>query len=156
MEAELAQTKEVQHEDAVKAAEDWRAVKAYQAAQREAERRSLAGRIAEAHRQNEHDLEHHRKMMDSMHMDFELRRLDHLEMREFREEEKVRSRRSIALRLASWKEDKMQREKERARELLELQEEAVSKEQDREELQAAKLALTLMERQSVLTSEMKK
>jgi hypothetical protein len=96
------EAKEQQHEDAVKAAEDWRAVKAYQAAQREAERRSLAGCIAEAHRQNEHDLEHHRKMMDSMHMDFQLRPLDHLEMVEFHEEEKVHHRRSIAHVAFEW------------------------------------------------------
>lgn len=132
--------------------EDWKAVKAYQAAQREAERKSLAGRIAEAHRQKQEDLEHHRQLMDAMNMDFELRRLDHLEMREFREEEKVRSRRSIALRLASWKEDKMARERARAKEMLELQEQAMQCEQDRDELQAAKIALGLMERQTHLAS----
>lgn len=132
-------------------------MKAYQAAQRNAERQSLAGRIAEAHRQKEADLEQHRALMDAMTRDFEMRRLDHLEMREFREEEKVRSRRSIALRLASWKDDKMRKEKERAKEMLELQEEAILNEQDREDLQAAKLALGLMERQSQLSSsEMEK
>jgi hypothetical protein len=113
-----------EHEDVAQKQEDWRAVKAYQAAQRAAERTSLAGRIAEAHRQKELDLERHRQAMDALHMDLELRRLDHLEMREFREEERVRSRRSIALRLASWKDDKLARERERAKELLVLQEQA--------------------------------
>jgi hypothetical protein len=141
-----------QHEDVAQKQEDWRAVKAYQAAQRAAERTSLAGRIAEAHRQKELDLERHRQAMDALHMDLELRRLDHLEMREFREEERVRSRRSIALRLASWKDDKLARERERAKELLVLQEQAIQCEQDREDLQAAKLALGLMERQAQLTS----
>ena len=143
-------------EDLAHKTSDWRDVKAYQASQREAERRSLAGRIAESHRQKEYDLQQHREVMDALHMDFELRRLDHLEMREYREEEKVRSRRSIALRLASWKDDKLRREKERAMEELALQEEALQREQDREELQAAKLALDMMERHNLLTSEMKK
>eukprot|EP00428_Durinskia_dybowskii_P062108 CAMPEP_0170386926 /NCGR_PEP_ID=MMETSP0117_2-20130122/17293_1 /TAXON_ID=400756 /ORGANISM="Durinskia baltica, Strain CSIRO CS-38" /LENGTH=576 /DNA_ID=CAMNT_0010642777 /DNA_START=136 /DNA_END=1866 /DNA_ORIENTATION=- len=153
--AEQDLEKQAQQEELNATLEDWRAVKAYQNAQREAERRSLAGRIAESHRQKELDLEHHRQMMDAMHMDFELRRLDHLEMREFREEEKVRSRRSIALRLASWKDDKIRKEKERAKEEMERFDEAMAKEQDREDLHAAKLAMEMMERQSLLTGEMK-
>lgn len=136
--------------------EDWRDTKAYQAAQREAQRKSLAGRIAAAHKEQQVDLERHQAMLDAVHMDFELRRLDHLEMREFREEERVRGRRSIALRLASWKDDKIRKEKERAREDMQRCEDAVLREQDREDLHAAKLALNMMERHNMLTSEINK
>ena len=134
------------------AAENWRAVKEYQAAQREAQRRSLAGRIAEAHRQKEVELEQHRAKMDAVQMDFATRRLDHLEMRQFREEERVRSRRSIALRLASWKDDRVKEEKERAKEQLAREEDAILREQDREELHAAKLALEMMERHNMVST----
>ncbi len=132
--------------------EDWRDTKAYQAAQREAQRKSLAGRIAASHQEQQMDLERHQAMLDAVHMDFELRRLDHLEMREYRDEERVRGRRSIALRLASWKDDKMRKEKERAKEHMEKCEDAVLREQDREDLHAAKLALTMMERHNMISS----
>jgi len=147
--------REAAKEDSQKKYEDWQAVKAYQESQREQQRRSLAGRIAEAQRQKELDLQKHQEMLNAAHLDFQLRRLDYMEMREYRDEERVRGRRSIALRLASWKSDKMEREKERAREEMQRTEEALAREQDREELHAAKLALSMMERHNLLTSEMK-
>ena len=144
---------EMAREENEKKAADWKDVKAYQAAMREQARRSLAGRIAEAHRQKEMDLQKHQEMLNAAHRDFELRRLDHMEMREYRDEERVRGRRSIALRLASWREDKMRKEKERATEDLERTEDAILREQDREELHAAKLALNMMERHNLLSTE---
>ena len=154
-EGEKHAQKEAMREEIAKRQEDWQAVKEYQQSLREQQRRSLAGRIAEAQRIKELDLQRHQEMLNAAHLDFHLRRLDHLEMREYRDEERVRGRRSIALRLASWKEDKMRKEKERAREEMQHAEDALQREQDREELHAAKLALSMMERHNLLTSEMK-
>jgi hypothetical protein len=135
-------------------AEAWNDVREYQEKLRVDQRKSTAERIAQSHSVKEQDLEQHRVLLDAMHRDFELKRLDHFEMREFREEEAVRGRRSIALRLASWKHDKMVVEKDRFREMVVRDEDALSKEQDREELHAAKLANDMMERRNLLSSSM--
>jgi len=137
-------------------AEAWNDVRAYQEQLRQDQRKSIAGRIAHSQHCKAEDLEQHRVLLDAMHRDFELSRLDHLEMREFREEEAVRGRRSIALRLASWKHDKLAAEKERFREQVARDEDALLQEQDREELHAAKLAFEMMQRCDLLSSsEMK-
>mmetsp|Transcript_25568 Transcript_25568/g.42866 ORF Transcript_25568/g.42866 Transcript_25568/m.42866 type:complete len:619 (-) Transcript_25568:241-2097(-) len=131
--------------------EAWQDVRAYQERERLAQRKSVSNRLAEAQRQKETDLETHRELLDNMHKDFELKRLDCLEMRQFREEEKTRSRRSIALRLASWKDGQIAEEKLKARAQLEQEEDALLREQDREDLLAAKLANEMMERKKAVT-----
>jgi hypothetical protein len=148
LEGEKFEQMQIAAENSKLSAQGWADVKAYQAEQREAQRKSLAGRLAESHRKKELELQQHRMMLDSLHMDFALKRMDQIEMQEFKEVERTRSRQSIALRLASWKQDRMALEMERAKASYIQTEEAMALEQDAEELHAAKLALDMMNRHS--------
>ena len=98
---------------------EWQEQAAMRKAQRERERQSLAFRFIEARKQKALDLEAHRKRLDAMHHDLELKRTDTLHLRskaiEVRQE---RSRKSVAYRLASWKEQRMLAEKQSARKKL--------------------------------------
>lgn len=146
-----AQAKKAQEEaDRELSLEAWRDVKAYLEDQREKVRRSLAWRIADASRKHEADLSHHREKMDALHRDLELKRLGWLDTQIYREEEKARSRKSIALRLESWRINKIAEEKEKAKQELIAEEDALQREQDREELLAAKLAIEMMEKRKNL------
>lgn len=129
-------------------------MKAYQQKQREASRRSIANRLAETHKQKEIDIKIHRQNLDMIHNDFELKRLDYEQLKTYRDEEKAKSRLSISMHLASWREQAIQQEKEKAKKDLERDEEAYLLEQDREALHAAKLANEFIERQNLLTSSM--
>ena len=127
-------------------------MKVYQAKQREASRHSIANRLAIAHQQKENDLKTHRQNLDMIHNDFELKRLDQEGLRAYRDEEKARSRKSISMHLASWREKAILNENEKAKLILQRDEEAYLLEQDREALHAAKLANEFVERQNLLTS----
>lgn len=132
----------------------WRDVKAYQESQRAAARRSIAWRIADSQRQNEVALKIHREQLEAMHMDFELKRLNHEELQAYRSQEKERSRKSIAMRLDSWRQHKVKLAKQKAAMDLQREEDAFLAEQDREALATAKRSNLFLERQDILTSSM--
>lgn len=129
-------------------------MKAYQESQRAAARRSIAWRIADSQRQKEVDLKMHREHLEAMHMDFELKRLNHEELQAYRMQEKERSRKSIAMRLDSWRQHKVKAAKQKAAFDLQREEDAFLDEQDREALAAAKRTNMFCERQDLLTSSM--
>lgn len=132
----------------------WRDVKAYQESQRAAARRSIAWRIADSQRQKEVDLKIHREQLVTMHMDFELKRLNHEELQTYRSQEKERSRKSIAMRLDSWRQHKVKTAQQKAAFDLQREEDAFLAEQDREALSIAKRTNLFLERQDLLTSSM--
>eukprot|EP01039_Chlorochromonas_danica_P001555 gene1555-1694_t len=131
--------------------QSWKDVQAYRAKQREEARRSLAWRLADAHRQQEAALTMHEENLRKTHLDLLCRREDMLTQREAQEQEAQRRRRSISLRLQSWRECKMREEKEKERIEMEKEEDALLREMDREELLAAKLTCDLMQRRDALT-----
>lgn len=132
----------------------WQDVQAYRAKQREEQRKSIAWRLADAHRQQEAVLTLHEENLRKMHLDLLCKREDMFSQREAQEEEAKRRRRSIQLRLQSWREIKLREEKERERVEMQKEEDALLREMDREELMAAKLTCDLMSRHDALTSRM--
>lgn len=132
----------------------WKDVHEYRVKQREEARRSLAFRLADAHRQQETELTMHEDSLRKMHLDLLCKREDFLSQREAAEEEAIRRRRSIALRLESWREVRMAEEKMKEKDEMEKEEDALFREMDREELIAAKLTCELMEKRDAMTSRM--
>ena len=132
----------------------WEDVKAYRLKERELQRQSLAWRIADAHRKHEVDLTLHQEALNRMHQDLELRRMDWLAVQEYKKSEQDRKRKSIALRLDSWRQQRMAEEKPKATLDLIAEQDALLKEMDREELIAAKLANDLIEKNNSQNSSL--
>ena len=138
VEGEKTFAKLVEAEDRSLALEAWQDVKKAQEAQREAARKSLSARIIAAKQEHQLDLEAHRAGLDRLHSDLEEKRLEWLDKRSAKEEEKERSRRSILVRLDSWREQRVAEAKlESAKQAL-ADEEARIREQEREDLAEAK------------------
>jgi hypothetical protein len=87
-------------------------------------------------------------------MDFELKRLNHEELQTYRLQEKERSRKSIAMRLDSWRQHKVKIAQQKAASDLQKEEDCFLAEQDREALSIAKRTNLFLERQDLLTSSM--
>lgn len=68
---------------------------------------SLANKICESRKQQEAAIETHRLALDQLHETMENQRLDWLEVRESRKRENQRARKSIGLRLDSWRKQKL-------------------------------------------------
>lgn len=119
----------------------WRDVKAYQAKEREERRKSLANRLVESRKQNEIALELHRHALDAMHSQLESKRQDWLDIRAAKEEQRERSRKSIAFRIDSWRQQRLAETMLEAKKQYEAEEEARIREQDREDLELAKRLL---------------
>lgn len=134
--------------------EAWRDVQRYREQQRTESRKSLAWRIADAHRKHEIELAMHEEQLNRMHLDLQCRREDWLSLQEYKKEEAVRRRKSIAMRLDSWKQHRVAEEKELEKKEMMAEEDAILREMDREELFATKLANDMMERRKMLSSDM--
>jgi hypothetical protein len=119
----------------------WRDVQEYQAAEREKSRQSLAFRLADSRRQQAAALEEHRKALDIMHEELETKHRDWQDVNAYKEKEKSNRRKSVALRLESWRSQKMAEEKLKAKKMLIMEEDARYKEQDWEDLMKAKRSL---------------
>ena len=119
---------------------DAQAVDEYKRQQRDEERMEVAARLAAAKREHELDLEEHRRKLDIVHDILETRRQDWMDVREHEASEKENRRKSVCLRLDSWRQQKMEKEKTRSRQRMEAEEEAFYRQMDHEDLQAAKRA----------------
>ncbi|CAE7702998.1 unnamed protein product, partial [Symbiodinium microadriaticum] len=131
-------------------ADDWRCVQQKLVEDRVRERRELAERIEEAKRNKEKDLLRHREQLDLMHADLESRREDWKAVEEARKKEKERSRKSICLRLQSWRKNKLRLDRERTQQRLQEEEEAMYRRQDVEDIRAAKAAELVAKREERL------
>mmetsp|Transcript_5230 Transcript_5230/g.8620 ORF Transcript_5230/g.8620 Transcript_5230/m.8620 type:complete len:600 (-) Transcript_5230:154-1953(-) len=98
--------------------EDLRAVNEYKETLRQEERDNIASRIAESQKQKEKALLEHRKMLDTMHADFESKSRDRDDVNAYKSKEKERSRQSICLRLESWRQGRLAEERQKAKEQL--------------------------------------
>ena len=99
--------KEIEAQDYALSAKAWQDVKEYQEKCRAKERLSLANKICESRKQQEIAIEAHRAALDQLHESMENKRLDWLEVRELRKREDQRARKSIGLRLDSWRKQKV-------------------------------------------------
>lgn len=118
----------------------------YKAELRNQERAEIAARIEASRREKEVDLEAHRVLMDRMHEEYEERRENWKLLQEEKVKEKERSRKSICLRLGSWKETRMKREKDRARMQLIAEQDSLLKSQDMASAAEAKRKEMLQEK----------
>jgi hypothetical protein len=132
----------------------WRDVQAYREQQRAEQRKSMAFRIADAQRKHEIELCQHQEALQRMHLDFQCKREDWLALQESKREEAERRRKSVSLRLDSWRQQRLAEEKERERKEMIAEEEAILREMDREELFAAKLAQDMIDRKTMIGTQM--
>lgn len=124
---------------------DIEAVNNYKKAQLDEERMEIAARLVAAKRAHEIDLQEHRRQLDIVHDILESRRLDWIDQREYKNQENANRRKSVCLRLDSWRQQKMEKEKMKSRARRLAEEDALYKQMDHEDLQAAKLAATAEE-----------
>lgn len=132
----------------------WRDVQKYRDEQRAAARRSLAWRLADAHRKKEIDIAEHAEKLNELHLDLQCKREDWISLHEYKKDEAERRRKSVAYRLDSWRRTKLATVKEQERQDLIAEEEAMYREMDREELLAAKQAQEFEERKNLLSNSM--
>jgi hypothetical protein len=127
----------------------WQDVQAYQERCREERRQSLAQRLVESRQQKQRSLEEHRLKLDALHDEFNTRRLD-WSAEEMAEDEKKRRRFSLALRLDSWRMQRLAEEKLKEKKRMIEEENIRCRMQDWEDLQRAKEELKLRERANLL------
>lgn len=118
--------------------QDWKDVQDYVHNQRERDRKSMAARVAKSRQEKRIMLEQHQANLAKLHEEFYLRKQDNEDIKAFKEQEAQKRRESLALRLDSWKQQKMQRLKEKRQRELEQEEESLIKTQEWCDLQAAK------------------
>jgi hypothetical protein len=126
------------HEEYQIHSEEHKDIENHRAELRNQERAEVAARIETSRRWKEKDLEVHRHLLDQMHEEYEERRENWKLLQEHKVQEKEKSRKSICLRLQSWKETRMKREKERARMEFIAEQDSLMRSQDMEALREAK------------------
>jgi hypothetical protein len=131
--------------------EDQRAVNKYKEQLRQEERNNIASSIAESQRQKEKSLMEHRKLLDAMHQDFELKANDWADVNEYKSKEKERSRQSVCLRLDSWRQGRMATERQRAHQQMLDEEDAAQRSEDFLAVQQAAAKEKLEERARNIT-----
>ena len=130
----------------------WRDVKHYQEKQREERRKSVAWRVADAKRRHEVELDLHSQKLNSLHDQLQSRHHDWQDVKSYKQNEKEMRRKSISMRIDSWRIQRMKQEKQKAQEALIAEEDARIREQDREALLEAKRLMELQQRRDVLNN----
>lgn len=124
------QVKAEEHEIAM---EDIAAVREMEKHKKDEERMEIAKRLVEAKRQHELDLNEHRRKLDEVHNMMESRRQDWLDVQDYRAREAENRRKSVCFRLDSWRQQKLLRQKEKAKAKMIAEEEAFFKQMDHED-----------------------
>jgi hypothetical protein len=124
----------------------WRDVKEYQMKQRELERKEIADQMMISRKANEISLNIHNEKLNDMHRDLESNRLGWTDVQAAKAEWKERSRKSMSLRIDSWKQQSLAESMLASRKQMEEQEDARLREQDREDLENAKILMNAQER----------
>lgn len=143
---QTANEKDLRAKDNALKQEDRKAVNAYKEQLKQEERNNIANSIAASQRQKEKALLEHRKMLDLMHEDFELRAKAWADVNEYKSKEKERSRQSICLRLDSWRQSRMAAERQKAQQQLAAEEDAALRSEDFLAVQNARRQEELEER----------
>ena len=115
---QTANEKDLRAQDTSLQLEDRKAVQAYKEQLRQEERNNIASSIAASQKEKEKALLEHRKHLDAMHEDFELKSKDWADINDYKSNEKERSRQSICLRLDSWRQGRMAEERQKAQQQL--------------------------------------
>lgn len=126
--------------------EEHKDIENYLANQRNLERQEIASRIETSKRNKEKDLMLHRELLDKMHEEYEDRRENWKSLQNYQINEIERSRKSVCLRLESWKTLRMKREKERAYQQLVAEHDAALKQEDYRAIQEKKMKEKLDEK----------
>lgn len=131
--------------------EAWRDVKRYQEQCREECRKELASSLLQQRRDYAFDLQQHQEGLERLHEDMELRRNDWKAVKASKKADCARRRRSISMRLDSWRSERLKEAKRKVAELARADEEARTREEDREALQRHKKNMQLSQLQDEFT-----
>jgi hypothetical protein len=134
--------------------DDWVDVQNYQQSLRDERRKSIAMRLVHSRKQKEAALMNHKLALEQMHNEFELKRGGWQDVREFNDHERKKRRDSVAMRLESWRLERMQREKELAKKRIAEEEDAALKEQDAENIRTAREAMKDKEKMDLFLGKM--
>ena len=118
------------HQETLIHFEERKDVENYYANQRNLERQEIASRIETSRRNKEKDLLLHRELLDKMHEEYEDRRENWKLLQNFEKNEMERSRKSVCLRLESWKTIRMKQEKDKSYKQLVAEHDAALKQED--------------------------
>lgn len=134
LEGEAKLKKEIEQQEFDEKAQSWRDLQAYQQQQRDEQRKELADRLVENSRQQQAAMETHRQALDAMHFDLESRRMGWVDVQASKQAARERSRKSMGMRLESWRQQRLVEEMLRAKKALVAEEDARLRELDREAL----------------------
>lgn len=139
--------------DRIQAIENRVALQSKQQEDRDRARQSIAFRLVQARRQNELAMAAHRSGLDKLHMEFEVKKEDLVDITTYKKEAELRSRTSVQLRLQSWREGRLEEERIEAKLKRQAEQEAELKEILAEDARNAKKAEALTEKVEQLVSD---
>lgn len=131
--------------------EAWRDVKRYQEKCREEQRKEIACSLLQQQKDHSYALEQHQESLERLHEDMELRRKDWKAVKAAKKADGARRRKSISMRLDSWRAIRLKEAKKKVAELAQADEEARIREEDREALQRHKKNMQLEQLQDDFT-----
>ena len=121
--------------------DDWMDVQDSVSQQRAGRRQSLAQRLVKSKLDKEMDIMQHQDQLAQMHEEFELKRLGNEDVAEYQTKQKESRRNSLAMRLQSHKEYKLQQLKAQQQEEIKHDEDLLLQQADRAELRKYQLAM---------------
>jgi len=140
--------KNVEAQERQRRDEEWAAVKVCQNNKRDEDLKELAEKLVSEKAQREVELHRHYQQLACMHEEFAWKHSNRVDLQKEEEESKANRRESTSVRLDSWRKGRLHDEMMKAKKSIEDEEEALSREQDREDLADAKAALLREERRS--------
>eukprot|EP00607_Mallomonas_marina_P000456 CAMPEP_0182439174 /NCGR_PEP_ID=MMETSP1167-20130531/86276_1 /TAXON_ID=2988 /ORGANISM="Mallomonas Sp, Strain CCMP3275" /LENGTH=405 /DNA_ID=CAMNT_0024632815 /DNA_START=138 /DNA_END=1356 /DNA_ORIENTATION=- len=117
---------------------DKRALEDAKSQEREREREILVWTLVDHRKNHEESLRKHRELLDRLHDDFEARKIDYMSLKEEKEVRRERGRKSIVIRVESWKRERLLSEKLKMKERLQDQNTLLLRAIDIESMKAAK------------------
>jgi hypothetical protein len=108
----------------------------------------LAEKLVSEKGQREAELHRHYQQLACMHEELAWKHSNWVDLQKEKEESRADRRKSTAVRLDSWRKERLHDEMMKAKKSIEDEEEALIREQDREDLADAKAALLREERRS--------
>ena len=121
--------------------DDWKIIQQHEEIQKELHRKSLINQMIESRHQQEIDMTNHRLYLDKIHLEIEERHQFLLDQEKIKKSKKENSRKSICIRLESWRHQRMAEEMLVMKQKFAQQEEAELARWDRIAMETAKEAL---------------
>ena len=116
-------------------------LEAFQADERRKARESIANRVIEAKKTHESELLQHCSLLASIHADFALRNDAAKDVENYKKQQSENRRKSVALRLDSWRQQRMNEEKLTQKKAIQDEEDRRMRAMDRADMEAAQLML---------------